>query len=114
MKAKRIAMGFACAAVGVLAATPGASAKPGYGVIPASFFLSANLPKSNGYSIHLGSVNHRWVEMFVHRRGEIAIYLTRGGEFPGNVPASHWRAGDQHFDQGEDRQGHRGQAHHHR
>lgn len=69
---------LACAATCVLAIPAGAAAKPGYVVEPERFSLSARLPKSNGYSVHLGSVGHRWIELAVHRRGQLAIYMAKG------------------------------------
>ena len=53
-------------------------AKPGYAISPAYFSISAALPQSKGYHVHLGSVSHRLIEIVVYRRGENSYYLAKG------------------------------------
>lgn len=61
-----------------LAVPTGAMAKPGYFVSGGFFSLSADLPKSNGYSISLETIGHRSIELILFRPGETAYYLTKG------------------------------------
>lgn len=97
MRARGRLVCLVCAAC-ALALPAGAMAKPGYSVFPGSFYLSAKLPKSNGYTVYLGSQGHRWVEMVVDRRGESAFYFARGKANRHGVDVDFGRFGHVHAD----------------
>jgi hypothetical protein len=60
-----------------LAMPTSTAAKPGYGVSLPYESFSAQLPKSNGYKVSLGTFRN-WVEIVLYRRDELAIYLAKG------------------------------------
>jgi hypothetical protein len=82
---------LACAVA--LAAPVGAEAKPGFFVSGGFFSLSADLPKSNGYTVYLDTVGHRWIELIVNRPGETAFYLTKGRADRNGIEADFGRFG---------------------
>jgi hypothetical protein len=67
---------LACAVA--LAAPAGATAKPGFFVSGGFFSLTADLPKSNGYTVSLETLGHRSIGIILNRTGETAYYLTKG------------------------------------
>lgn len=85
-----------CAAVASTALPVSASAKPGYYVFPEGFSLEATLPKNNGYRISLNSFGHRWVDVALSRRGEVAHYYARGKANRHGVDVSFGRFGSVH------------------
>lgn len=68
-------------------------AKPGYFASAGYFSLSANLPKSNGFTISLDTVGHRSIELIVSRSGETAYYLTEGRADRNGIEADFGRFG---------------------
>jgi hypothetical protein len=78
MRTGRVTAALVCAAACALSVPAEAMAKPGYATYPASFSISATLPQSKGYHVHLGSAGHRLIGVVVSRRGEESHYLAKG------------------------------------
>jgi hypothetical protein len=90
-KALIVTSGLACVVLAPLTTPVIASAKPGYVVFPGYHEVELNLKGSHGYSIQVTKTN-RFVEMFVDRNPDNAVYLIRRrqtnddgieAEFPG-------------------------------
>lgn len=78
MRTGRVAAALVCAAACALSVPAEVMAKPGYSIYPGNFSISAALPQSKGYHVHLGSAGHRLIGVVVSRRDENSYYLAKG------------------------------------
>lgn len=69
---------LALVAAGLILTPAGAAEKPNRHVIPGSFGISADLPKSHGYSISVVVSGHKEVEVLAYRRNSFASFETKG------------------------------------
>jgi hypothetical protein len=74
----RVAAALVCAAACALSVPAEVMAKPGYSIYSEYFSISATLPQSKGYHVHLESAGHRLIAVEVSRRGEESHYLAKG------------------------------------
>jgi len=86
----RVAL-LACGVTLLLAAAPGASAKPGYLVLPGYYSVELNLKGSHGYRINIGKVGRRYVYLLASGERSVVAYTApslapRGSEIKAKFP----------------------------
>src|SRR3954471_18752758 len=62
----------------LLAAPPGAAARPGDEVRPRSLHLTMSAAGTRGYGITVDTLGHHRVTLTVSKNGQLASYMTRG------------------------------------